>query len=368
MVLLASASALVAQPQFRNAGAFLVGETTVNNAIEQGERVTVSLALKNVGNQKCSNLVATIQTGNGVSDPLASDQNYGGLNPGDQSVARSFTFTCTAASNSLLLVKLNLADSGQSLGVINFRFRVSSHVTTTRENSTGFDLNPVGPAANFPSVLSVSNVVGALVKVSVTLSNLSHSFPDDLDILLVSPAGDRVLLMSDACGGTDLVDTDLTFSDDAPVGLPDTGLPNPLVVRPTNFGLGDPFSLPAPVGPYAAVLSAFNGKGANGDWLLFIMDDAVDDGGRLDGGWSLTFTTLKPTDGAPTLIPIGLSPNNEIQFAVRGRPGAPYAIESSPDPWQSFPLETFTMPASGVQVFEYPVSSSNQFFRAVTDP
>ena len=368
MVLLASASALVAQPQFRNAGALLVGETTVNNAIEQGERVTVSLALKNAGNQVCSNLVATIQPGNGVSDALTNEQNYGSLNPGDQSVARSFTFTCTAQSNSLLVVKLNLADSGQSLGMVSFRFRVSSHLTYTKENSAGFDLNPVGPAANFPSVLSVSNVVGTLVKVSVTLSNLSHTFPDDLDILLVSPTGDRVLLMSDTCGGTDLDDVTLTFADDASGNLPDNGPPNPHMVRPTNLGIPDIFPLPGPVGPYAAVLAAFNGRDANGDWSLFIVDDANDDGGRLDGGWSLTLTTLRPTDGAPTLIPIGLSENNTIRFAVSGRPGSPYAIESAPDPWQSFPLESFTMPTSGIQVFDYPVSSSNRFFRAVTDP
>lgn len=368
MILLASASTLVAQPQFRNAGAFLVGETTINNAIEQGERVTVSLALKNVGTQIASNLVATIEPGNGVSDAPTNAQTYGALAPGDQSIARSFTFTCTAPSNSLLVVNLNLADSGQNLGTVSFRFRVSSQVTYARENSTGFDLNAVGPAANFPSVLSVSNVAGALVKVSVTLSNLSHSFPDDLDILLVSPAGDRVMLMSDACGGTDLIDTVLTFNDDASAGLPDTGLPNPLVVRPTNFGATDVFPLPAPIGPYAAVLSAFNGKEANGDWLLFIVDDSLEDGGRLDSGWSLTLTTLRPTDGAPTLIPIGLSADNTIRFAVRGRPGSPYAIESAPDPWQSFPLETFTMPASGIQVFDYPVSSSNRFFRAATDP
>lgn len=366
--LLASAWVVVAQPQFRNAGALLVGETSVNNAIEHGETVTVSLALKYVGDQVASNLVATIQAGNGVSNPSPASRDYGTLVPGAESVARSFTFTCTAPSNSLLLVRLDLVDGAQSLGTVTFRFRVVGTQDFHAENPDAIDLNPVGPAAIFPSVLGVSNVIGTIFKVSVTLSNLSHTFPDDLDILLVSPSGDRVLLMSDACGGSDLENVTLTFTDDAPGNLPDTGFPNSLVVRPTNLGIPDLFPLPTPAGPYAAVMSAFNGKDANGDWRLYIMDDANDDGGRLNAGWSLTLTTIPSAGAAPAIIPIGLSANNTIRFAVSGSPGYSYAIESAPDPLQSFPLESFIMPLSGVRIFEYPISPENRFFRAATDP
>lgn len=366
MVLWVSVSAVVAQAQFRNAGALLVGEGSANNAVESGEQVTVSLALKNVGDQAASNLVGTIQTGNGVSNPLTNAQNYGLLAPWAPSVARSFAFRCIAPSNSLLVIKLDLTDSGQALGTVDFRFRVGPQVMHA-ENGTGFDINPVGQAATYPSVLSVSNVLGTIVKVSVTLSNLTHTFPDDMDILLVSPAGDRVLLMSDACGGNDLDEVTLTFSDDAPISLPDTGVPTSLTVRPTNFGTPDPFPIPTPSGPYAVVLSAFNGKEANGDWSLYIVDDANDDGGRLDGGWSLTLTTVQTVGGAPTLRLLG-STNNMIRFSVSGRPGYPYAIESAPDPVQSFPLESFQMPTNGVRIFEYPIGAEDRFFRAVTNP
>jgi hypothetical protein len=366
IVLMACAIAASAAPQFRNAGAFLVGETSVNNSVEPGEVVTVRLALKNVGHSVASNLIATLQAGDGVTNIISPSQPYGVLKPDEPAVARDFTFKCVAPTNSLLLVKLELEDSDHSLGMVTFRFRVGPQ-TMYAINPDSFTINSVGPAEIFPSVLTVTNVPGTIVGVSCTLSNLSHTFPDDLDILLVSPAGDRVLLMSDACGSSTLENVTLTFSDDAVTGLPDDGFPSPLV-RPSNFLNPDVFPLPAPIGPYAGVMSAFNGKEANGDWLLFILDDTPDDDGVLDGGWSLTFTTLPRVDSAPTLKFLGGTPNETIRFSVSGRPGYHYAIEGSPDPVNYDHLESFEMPASGTRIFEYQIGPEDKYFRAATDP
>ncbi|HKQ39341.1 MAG TPA: hypothetical protein VJ063_14780 [Verrucomicrobiae bacterium] len=367
IVLLAFVLGLSAAPQFRDAGAFLISETRPNGAIEHDENVTVRLALKNIGDQVTTNLIAILQTGDGVSDVATPSQTYGVLNPCGPSVARDFSFKCTAASNSLLLVNLALEDSGHALGTITYRFRIGPQVALA-SSTTSVTINPVGPAEMFPSVLSVSNAAGPLVNVSLTLSNLSHTYPDDLDILLVSPGGDRVLVMSDACGAFGLDHVTLTFSDDAQASLPDSGFPNPRVVRPSNYGTGDPFPAPAPAGPYAGVMSAFNGKEANGDWQLFIMDDNGPDGGILSGGWFLTLTTLILVDSAPRLTLLEGSPNETIRFQVRGRPGYPYAIECSQDPVQFLHLESFQMPLNGSQIFEYSLRSTNQFFRAATDP
>jgi len=365
-ILLAFVPAVIAGPDLRNAGATLVAESQPNSAIEPGENVTVRLALKNIGDATVSNLVATLQT-NGVANIVTPSQSYGLLEPCAPSVRRDFTFTCTAPSNSLLVLTLALKDSDQSLGNLTFRFRVGPQLFYASTPASVL-INSVGPADSFPSVLSVSNSIGTVVGVSVTLSNLSHTYPDDLDILLVSPGGDCVLLMSDACGGAVLDHTTLTFTDDAPDSLPDNAFPIRRTVRPTNFEITDLLPSPVPAGPFAGIMTAFNGKDANGDWKLFIFDDTPDDGGKLWDGWALTLTTLPVVDGAPTLILLGGTPNETIRFAVRGRPGYPYAIEASPDPLNYTHLESFDMPPSGIRIFEYPLGPQNRFFRAATDP
>src|SRR6266540_3572554 len=71
---------------------------------------------------------------------------------------------------------------------------------------------PAGaPASPYPSTISVSQITGAVVNVSVSLNDVSHVFPDDLDVLLVGPGG-QVMLMSDAGGGNSVSGVDLTFS------------------------------------------------------------------------------------------------------------------------------------------------------------
>jgi hypothetical protein len=373
MVLLAFAPAVFAQPEFRNAGARLVAEEhPPNRVVQSGEEVTVSLALKNVGNETVSNLIATIQSGEGVLNPSPPAANYGVLIPFAPSVAREFTFVADAPTNSLLVVKLKLTDSGRDLGTNEFRFRIGPQITSAT-NSATVTINPLGKATPFPSVLSVSNAPGTIINVSLTLSNLSHGFPDDLDILLVSPSGDAVMVMSDACGVLEMTDKTITLTDHAAEYLPDFALPTKPVYRPANYDLSDPFPTPAPMGPYAGVMSAFNGKDANGDWKLYILDDfppeeGIPDGGFLDKGWALTITTLQPVDAVPT-VRIARSPtNNGVRVLVSGYSGHSYLLETGPDPIKTTALESFIMPASGVRTFEFPIEAGNHFFRAATDP
>lgn len=367
MMLLAFGPEVFSQPQFRNAGALLIAETITNRVINPNEDVTVSLSLKNVGNETASNLIATIQEGNGVFDPEPKTQSYGLMAPGEPSVARAFSFTANAPSNTLLNVNLELSDAGRDLGVVSFRFRIGP-VTTSVTNGLQITLHDDGPAEPYPSILSISNVVGNIINVSVTLSNINHGYPDDLDILLVSPGGDAVMLMSDACGGNDLVNKTITFTSEAQQPIPESAFPGLRFYRPANYESGDIFTLPAPLGPYASVLSAFNGKSAIGDWKLFVMDDFFADGGDIASGWSLHITTLQPADDTPLLRLLGRTTNNMIRFEVSGRAGHTYGIETSPDMFQAFPFETFVMPVTGSRVFEYPLGLDNRFFRAVSEP
>jgi len=153
-----------------------------------------------------------------------------------------------------------------------------------------------GPAAPYPSVINVAGLGGNITNVIVRLNNLNHTFPDDLDVLLVTPAGQRILLMSDAGGSAGAVNLNLAFNAAAAGSLPDAG---PLVsgtFLPTDFVAGDAFPAPAPAGPYSLNLASTYVSAAtqNGAWSLYVVDDFVGDFGSL-GSWALDITT----DGAP---------------------------------------------------------------------
>ena len=66
------------------------------------------------------------------------------------------------------------------------------------------------PAKPYPATVNATPLpTGVISDVNVALGGLSHTFPADLDVLVVSPEGTAVLLASDICGGTDVVDRDL---------------------------------------------------------------------------------------------------------------------------------------------------------------
>lgn len=136
-----------------------------------------------------------------------------------------------------------------------------------------------GIAGFYPITFDVFNV-GILTDVNVTLAGLSHTFPDDLDILLQAPDGTSVMIMSDAGGGTDLVNADLTFDDSAADFLPDSSAIVGDTFKPTDYVAGDTLPAPAP-GSWGSMLADFNGHNADGTWKMYIVDDASIDTGIL---------------------------------------------------------------------------------------
>src|SRR5215471_16731100 len=103
------------------------------------------------------------------------------------------------------------------------------------------------PAAPYPSNITVSGLSAPIVRVAVTLRGFSHTFPDDVDILLVAPDGSKLVLFSDAGDTNDLNGATITLSDDAFATLPDTGLVPTGAYKPANFGtVVDAFPAPAP--------------------------------------------------------------------------------------------------------------------------
>jgi hypothetical protein len=78
-----------------------------------------------------------------------------------------------------------------------------------------------GTATPYPSDITVSGLKGTVTDVNVTLSSLSHTFPDDVAVLLVGPGGQNVVLMSDSGCDLDVSNVTLIFDDEAATTLPD---------------------------------------------------------------------------------------------------------------------------------------------------
>jgi hypothetical protein len=171
-----------------------------------------------------------------------------------------------------------------------------------------------GPAF-FALTIDVANVLEPVIRITVTFSDLFHVHPADIDVLLVGPAGQNVMLMSDVgellSEAESIIDNvNLVFRDGA-MALPPNVRITSGTYAPTNYqgviediGEMDQNS-PAmpPAGPYGTTLSVFNGTSPNGTWKLFIQDDLEDEGGEL-ASWSLTVETV-PEPSTALLLLIG---------------------------------------------------------------
>ena len=81
-----------------------------------------------------------------------------------------------------------------------------------------------GPASQYPMTQAVSGPDGTVVSdVNASLLGVHHNSPDDLDVLLVGPQGQKVMLMSDACGTNHLGYGFWGFDDERGSGLSDAG-------------------------------------------------------------------------------------------------------------------------------------------------
>jgi subtilisin-like proprotein convertase family protein len=185
---------------------------------------------------------------------------------------------------------------------------------------------PEGVASPYPSTIPVAGLSGTVTKVTVTLTNFSHTFPADVDILLVGPTGANATILSDLGGATPVTNVTLTLDDAAA-----TALPTPLVsgtFKPTNalgFIEPDPFPAPAPAHSGASALSVFNGTNPNGTWSLYVVDDSGGDTGSISGGWSLSITgpsaptaTLTPTPTATPTATVTATPTPPVTACILG--------------------------------------------------
>ena len=164
----------------------------------------------------------------------------------------------------------------------------ATQATTVPANMTIPATGTTGIASPYPLLINIAGAPPSLGSLSVSLTSLSHTFPSDLDILLVGPGGQKVMLLSDAGGSTPVTGINLVLSDGGPPAT--SAALTSGMYHPTDLQPGDVLPAPAPAGPHATALSVFNGTNPNGTWSLFVYDDAGGDVGTL-GGVTLGFET-----------------------------------------------------------------------------
>lgn len=330
-----------------------------NGAVDPDEMVSVAFSLVNAGSADTLNLVATLQPTGGVQQP-SGPQTYGVVQAGGPAVTRSFSFVPSGTCGGHVTATLHLQDGPFDLGNLSFDLRLGATAgasygpfanATSINIPAGAPVSTSGAAAPYPSTIAVSGILGTVSKITATLTNLSHTFPDDVDVLLVGPAGQKVILMSDAGGSLDLVNVSLTF-DDAGPALPDSTQIVSGTFRPTNFGAGDIFPAPAPGAPHGTALAAFAGSDPNGTWSLYVTDDAGGDAGSIAGGWSLRFETEDPVCcnqpcalTCPAPIFVSTEPNlcqATVGFPFPGVTGSCGTLACVPPSGSIFPLGTTT--------------------------
>ncbi len=184
--------------------------------------------------------------------------------------------------------------------------------------------NGEGTGTPYPSTINVTGVPGIVTTITAKLNKLSHPFPEDLDILLVGPGGQNVMLMSDAGGTRSISNVTLTF-DDTAVSALGTGRISSGTYLPTNLspsGDKDAFPAPAPPKPFGNTMSIFHGANPNGTWKLFVLDEFTSGSGSINGGWTINIATeLAPPLSAMSRKIHGTAGAFDINLPLTGTPG-----------------------------------------------
>jgi subtilisin-like proprotein convertase family protein len=215
----------------------------------------------------------------------------------------------TAVPAGLSNVVAIAAGARHSLALVN-RPLTGTNQPVTFSNGGRITINDYAPASPYPSGISVSGLAGRIAKITATIHRLSHTSVADVNILLCSPGGQNVLLLSHAGSGV-AQNVELTFDDSAATAI--SGAPLSGTYRPTQVIPIPSFPATAPARPYGTNLAVFNNSDPNGVWNLFVLDDVFLDSGVISNGWSLAITTW---GNVPTVAP-PVSTTVEIGSAVR---------------------------------------------------
>ncbi|MEO8503732.1 MAG: hypothetical protein ABI609_07555 [Acidobacteriota bacterium] len=329
-------------PVLAAAGVTIAAEscTPLNQAIEPGEAVVVTLGLTNFGSAATLNLVGSLEATGGVT-LQSGPQSFGAVGPGS-TVARTFNFTAAGTCGGTITANLRLQDGPVDRGSATFKLLLGAplQIPLAVSNAGGILIQDLSAAFPYPSTLTVAGFSGPISRATVTLGGLTHTFPADVDVLLVGPGGQKALFMSDVGAGNGVNSINLTF-DDLAASSPGATLSSGTFL-PTNLDENtDVFPAPAPAGPYTAPLAAFaglSGPAANGVWNLYVRDDNFIDSGSIFG-WTLNLYGFSCSTSCAQTVPLRyftLAPCRLVDTrGAAGSLGGP-ALQAATD--RSFPV------------------------------
>jgi len=312
------------------------------NHVEQAPTLTAlstsKIVLPASGQQTFSVTVSSVEAGANVTvtpyDFASTWQNAISVVPasasGPSGSTLTFTVTslagkATASGGALIGFQLN-DNSGKAGGTavypnnansteakknLEVAVVVSPPAATAYGNSFPITINGAGLNApvganppEYPSIIFVGDSYApGIYNVQVVIPGFSASVPQDVDMLLVGPGPNEVLLMSGAGGAKSVGPLELGFSDGAQYAplMPGVGLfsstNNPSDLSPTDV-LATPAPLRSAAPGYGTRLHAFAGVNPFGNWSLFVSDRASGDTVSLPFGWTLLIST-EPTLTGP---------------------------------------------------------------------
>jgi hypothetical protein len=334
-----------------------------NNAIDPGETNTVAFTFKNVSGAEQKNVKVTMTPEVGdVAFSLTGQQTIGTVAQ-DATFTVSFRFRADGPAGGTLSPRFSFSDDGGAttldatditkfdfqLGatvVANYPFANSAAITITDFKANADLTKDNGRAATFPSEITVADVPNAIGRtgervsnVTVTLSNVTHGYSQDIAAVLESPKGAKILLMRKT-GGTvsgsnaGVSGVTLTFDAKASGSLPAAAQITSGSFKPTAFGTNptttDLIEGQAPTNPYSTDLTSLRAPAVgvaatqaqvdainpNGKWKLYIVDSTAGDSGVVAGGWSLNIETSKVSVSSPGVTQPTISQNGSASIAT----------------------------------------------------
>jgi subtilisin-like proprotein convertase family protein len=330
---------------------------------------------------------ATGNYSDGTASNVTATASWMSSATGIASVSANGLATGLASGNAIITATMSGVSSRGTLTVITNTPSGSVTLTSTVART----IPSIGLATPYVTTINASGLPGVLSKVTVTLNGVSHTWPHDINAMLVGPAGQKVMLMRHAGGGYKVGNIAITLDDDASANMPNYSGLKTGVYKPTNYGTIYNFASPAPSAPYDTKLSIFSRTNPNGTWSLYVLDDSSADAGSM-AGWSLTLTTttvtlldipmagpepetqpdmlaIKPNITTPPAVwieSIGLNTNSQASLVLSGRPDANYTVQSTTNFVDWSEVESGIVPVGQFTVTD-PQSGANagKFYRVV---